>query len=180
MKTKALNQGGGFSYNSMMMTPWNTDSYNIYLGWQITTSAKIKCITSLRSVGLRQISMKKRKRIYLIYLKYIAIILPRQLSDKSDTSVSIIMICEGLNFSRRSLEIVELTLNSWPDILSCQVWRESMTLNESFTVFQTNWITFRYSVGSRFIQNKRGLDNNDPPLRFIIRWIFIAWMAILP
>ena len=36
-------------------------------------------------------SMEKRKRIYLIYLKLIAKILLRQLSEKSDKSVSLII-----------------------------------------------------------------------------------------
>jgi hypothetical protein len=38
--------------------------------------------------------------MYLIYLNHSEHV-SRQLSDKSDTSVSLIMICEGWNFSRR-------------------------------------------------------------------------------
>ena len=43
------------------------------------------------SVYIFNVSSTKKKRIYLIYLKYIAKILLRQLSDISDKSVSLII-----------------------------------------------------------------------------------------
>jgi hypothetical protein len=43
------------------------------------------------SAYIFNVSSTKKKRIYLIYLKYIAKILLRQLSDESDKSVSLII-----------------------------------------------------------------------------------------